>query len=142
MGLLLDTNILSELRKGKKADQHVRQWAQTIAHTPQYISVLSLGEINKSIGIIHRKDPTQAQMLQEWLNGIEIRYADCLLPVCTQVSKVWGQLQSQRSLPVIDGLLAATAQVHHLSIATRNSIDFKDLGVAVVNPFDPVNPIF
>ncbi len=136
MAILLDTNILSELRKGNRADPHVLAWQLRVQGEKQMISVLSLGEIRKGIESVRRKDSDQAKALERWLSGIELNFARETLPICGRVATEWGRLNSARSLPVIDGLLAATARVHGLRIATRNVTDFKGLGVTVENPFE------
>jgi predicted nucleic acid-binding protein len=136
MGILLDTNILSELRKGGSANPNVRAWQARVRTETQWLSVLSLGEIRQGIETIRRKDLRQANALEDWLSGIELNFAGEILPVCGQVAAEWGRLNATRSLPVIDGLLAATASVHRLRIATRNVSDFIDTGVLVENPFE------
>jgi predicted nucleic acid-binding protein len=135
MSWLLDTNILSELRKGARADPKVREWAQRECLQRQWVSVLSLGEIRKGIELIRVKDPHQAEHLDDWLHRLSIEYRDFILPVCGQVAEQWGRLQAVRSLPVVDSLLAATASVHRLRLVTRNTADFQGLGVEVINPF-------
>jgi predicted nucleic acid-binding protein len=132
---LLDTNVLSELRKGDRADLRVKKWVIRERYQQQWVSVLSLGEIRKGIELLRRKDPDQAKHLDTWLNQLSTEYADRILPVCSRVADLWGQLQSTRTLPVIDSLLVATATVHHLRIATRNISDFEGLGIEVVDPF-------
>ena len=135
MGYLLDTNILSELRKGPKADPQVIEWAQRVRHQRQTISVRSLGEIRKGIAIIGRRDSVQATALDTWLQELSRVYASDILPVCSRVAEEWGYLNAKRNLPVIDGLLAATAIVHGLQIATRNVKDFEGMGLRLENPF-------
>ena len=136
MGWLIDTNILSELRKGRRADARVLAWADSVRFEPQFISVLSLGEIRKGIEMVRSKDAKQALALEAWMENLKSGYAEAVLPVCSRVADVWGHLQAERTLPVIDGLLAATARVHYLKIATRNTEDFQELGIDVVNPFE------
>lgn len=135
MGVLLDTNVLSELRKGSRADTNVRAWVEKVAREPQWISVLSLGEIRQGIERIRLKDPAQADVLEAWLNTLEREYPETILPVCGRVAAEWGWLNGRRTRPVIDGLLIATARVHGLRIATRNVKDFVDAGVGLENPF-------
>ncbi len=135
-GYLLDTNILSELRKGARAHPAVRRWAAGTAREIHKVSVLSLGEIRKDIDILQRRSPQQARVLNSWLDRLRTNYADDLLPIESQIVDRWGRLEATRSLAVIDGLLAATALVHDLVLATRNTRDFTDTGVSLVNPFD------
>lgn len=135
MGYLLDTNILSELRRGERCDANVAAWARATAPQGHYLSVLSLGEIRKGIELLRQRSPEQAELLEKWLIRVESEYAECLLPVSNEIAQRWGRLNAMRTLPVIDGLLAATALEHHLTVATRNSGDFPD-SVASVNPFN------
>jgi predicted nucleic acid-binding protein len=136
MGYLLDTNILSELRKGERADKNVLVWAEQIHRDRQVISVLSFGEIEKGIRIIKRRDVDQAIVLTHWKNQLQQIFANETVPVCSRIAQKWGEISAQRSLPVIDGLLAATALVHHLTLATRNIRDFSGLDLKIVNPFE------
>lgn len=140
MGYLFDTNILSELRKGNQANPNLMQWVRRIEKERQTVSVLSLGEIQKGIAVLERKDPTQAKILDHWLSDMEKAYAADILPVCNRVAHEWGRLNAQRTLPVIDGLLAATARVHGLQLVTRNVGDFQNLDLVVINPFER-NPL-
>jgi toxin FitB len=139
MGYLLDTNVLSELRRGRRCDLNVATWARSTANEGHFISVLSLGEIRKGIEILHRRSPEQAEQLEIWLSKLESGYLESILPVSNQVSQRWGRLNAQRTLPVIDGLLAATASEYRLTVATRNTADFAG-AVAFVNPFLPPVP--
>ena len=136
MAWLLDTNIVSELRKGRHANENVRAWASSIQLERQYISVLTLGEINRGILKISDKDHGQAESLTVWFTRLKIQFAGDVLPVSAAVAEQWGKLNAQRTLPVVDGLLAATALILRLRIATRNSTDFEGTGVKVRNPFD------
>lgn len=136
MPYLLDTNILSELRRGRRCDPGVKRWATSASGDQHYISVLSLGEIRKGIEVLRRRAPGQCPAFEQWLSKLQSDYDANLLPIDDAVAERWGRLMAERSLPVIDGLLAATALVHELTVATRNIGDFKDLGVEWVNPFD------
>jgi len=132
---LLDTNVLSELRKGRRADSAVRRWAVSTAAATHKISVLSLGEIRKGIETIGRRAPDQAEVLASWLDRLHDDYGDDLLAISPGIADRWGRLNAVRTLPVIDGLLAATAMEHDLILATRNTSDFQDTGVSLTNPF-------
>lgn len=136
MPYLLDTNILSELRKGRRCDSHVQEWAQATAKVRHYISVLSLGEIRKGIEILRRRAPKQCPAYEKWLLSLETEYEADILPITDSISDQWGRLMAKQTLPVIDGLLAATALTHELTVATRNTSDFKNSEVKVVNPYD------
>jgi toxin FitB len=132
---LLDTNILSETRK-RKAATGVTDW---IAATPPellHVSVLTLGEIEHGIMRIRgRGDHEQAVGLERWLREVELGFADRILPVTLPVASAWGRQQHSQPLPVIDGLIAATAKVNGLTVVTRNARDFERSGVQVLNPF-------
>jgi toxin FitB len=132
---LLDTNILSETRR-RKAATGVTDW---IAATPPallHVSVLTLGEIEHGIMRIRgRGDHEQAVGLERWLREVELGFADRILPVTLPVISAWGRQQHSQPLPVIDGLIAATAKVNGLTVVTRNAKDFERSGVQVLNPF-------
>jgi toxin FitB len=132
---LLDTNILSETRK-RKAATGVTDW---IAATPPellHVSVLTLGELEHGIMRIRgRGDHEQAVGLERWLREVELGFADRILPVTLPVASAWGRQQHSQPLPVIDGLIAATARVNGLTVVTRNARDFERSGVQVLNPF-------
>lgn len=101
-----------------------------------FISVLTLGEIREGIELVRRRDPTQAIALERWLREIELNFADHILPLTQNIADQWGRLAATRPLPVIDGLLAATAFTHSLAFVTRNAADVRHTGVSVLNPFD------
>jgi toxin FitB len=132
---LLDTNILSETRRRQPASG-VTSW---IAATPPerlHVSVLTLGEIEQGISRIRdRGDTEQAVGLERWLREVEIGFADRILPITLPVAAAWGRQQHAQPLPVIDGLIAATAQVNSLTVVTRNAKDFEGTGVQILNPF-------
>jgi predicted nucleic acid-binding protein len=137
---LVDTNILSEIRKGKACDASVRSWWGAVAADEVYISVLVLGEIRRGIELRRRNDPVQANVLGAWLTRLETVYVDRILNVDTAVADLWGRLQVPNPLPVVDGLLAATALVHDLTLVTRNVGDVSTTGVRAVDPFASVPP--
>lgn len=135
MTYLLDTNILSETRK-RRPSAGVSSW---IAATPpgrMHVSVLTLGEIEQGIARIrNRGDRSQAAALERWLGDIATGFGDRVLPVTFPVAAAWGRQQAAQPLPVIDGLIAATARVHGMTVVTRNVKDFELAGVQVLNPF-------
>jgi toxin FitB len=132
---LLDTNVLSETRKRQPA-AGVADW---IAATPPerlHVSVLSLGEIEHGITRIRgRGDRRQAAAMERWLRDVETGFEDRILPVTLLVAAAWGRQQYAQPLPVIDALIAATAQVHAMTVVTRNVKDFEPTGVQVFSPF-------
>lgn len=135
MGYLLDTNILAELRK-RKRDPRVDAWVRTVHRGSLYTSVLVLGEVRRGCENVRRRDPAQAERLDQWLQQLRQDFDDRVLPVTVRIADLWGHLNVPDRLPAVDGLLAATAQAHGLTLATRNTKDVKRSGTALVNPFD------
>jgi hypothetical protein len=135
MAILVDTNVLSELRKGRRADANVLRWYQGVEDADLYLSVLVLGEIRCGIERVRKRDRAAATALERWLDRLTTRYSSQVLPVDETVADVWGTLDAQYQLPAIDGLLAATALAHDMTLATRNTKDVQRAGVRVVNPF-------
>jgi toxin FitB len=132
---LVDTNVLSEIRKRDRADLGVRRWFAATAEDSLFLSVLVLGEIRQGVERKRNRDPASAKHLELWLNGLETTFADRLLHVDGVVADVWGRLNAIRPLPGADGLLAATAIVHGLTLVTRNTDDFARVRVPLMNPF-------
>jgi toxin FitB len=133
---LLDTDVLSELRKGSRASVKVRNWAASTLRDRHYISVLSLGEIRKGIELLRKKSPGKCPEFERWLTQLHTDYAEDIIPISEEVAERWGRLSAIRTFPVMDGLIAATALEQGLTIATRNVIDFKSSGVETFNPFE------
>ena len=134
-GFLLDTNILSELRKENRCDAGVRQWFEGAASDELFISVLVLGEIRQGIERIRRRDAVQARALEKWLRWISAEFADRVLSVDERVADQWGRLGVRQPVPVLDALLAATAIAHDLTVVSRDEDGFRNTSVRVVNPF-------
>lgn len=139
MSYLIDTNVLSELRR-KQPDAHVVAWLKQRPRQSLYLSVLTLGEIRKGI---ERLDNVQGSsrraLLVDWLEQeLPIYFLGRMLPIDAQVADRWGRLQNDagRPLPAIDGLLAATALQHNLTLVTRNVKDFTGLNLDVINPWE------
>jgi predicted nucleic acid-binding protein len=138
-GFLLDTNCISELVRSKP-EPRVLEWMEAADESLLYLSVLTLGEIRKGIaGLPQSKRRTH---LETWL-GLELqaRFTGRILPIDAAVSDRWGLLTAEakragRSLPAIDGLLAATAIHHNLTIVSRNVSDFADTPVPILNPWE------
>ena len=135
MPYLLDTNVLSELRKGRRASPEVLGWAEARRRDAHYVSVLSLGEVRRGIEMLRGSERARRAELEAWLGRLGDEYADAILGVSAAVADRWGRLGAGRPLPVVDGLLAATALEHGLTLVTRNGKDFRGLGVKVENPF-------
>ena len=134
-GFLLDTNVVSELRKGAKANSNVLTWARAVDQRQLFISVLVFGEIRKGLETLRRKDPVQAQALEKWLEGLRSMFSERNLPITDQIADIWGRNSADMPSPVIDSLLAATAIEHNLTLVTRNIQHVQKSGAKVFNPF-------
>ncbi len=136
MSFLVDTNVISELRKGDRADSACRAWLSAVADEEIFLSVLTVGEIRQGVERIRRRDVAAASALDSWLARLVEAHRDRLVPVDRLIAEEWGRLNVPDRLPVVDGLLAATAKVTGHVVATRNVGDFAATGVDLVNPFD------
>jgi predicted nucleic acid-binding protein len=134
---LIDTNIISEVRKGERCDPNVANWYEKIEDASLYLSVLVIGEIRKTIKSVRPRDNAKANAIENWLVAVDKAFGERILPIDRAVANEWGRLNATRPLPVIDGLLAATAKIHRLTLVTRNTADIADLGVHILNPFEP-----
>lgn len=136
MRFLIDPNVLSELRKGRRCDPNVARWAGAHPTENVFLSVLVLGEIRQGIERARRRDPDKARALERWLGAVRRAFEDRVVPVDHLVADEWGRINVPDPLPVIDGLLAATARVHSLTLVTRDTGDLSRRGVPVLNPFE------
>jgi predicted nucleic acid-binding protein len=137
VSLLLDTNVLSELRKGQRANKSVMKWFEGVPEEEVHLSVLVVGELRRGIERVRARDTRQAGALETWLRRVSREHAERILPVDFRVAEEWGRLTALRSGSVIDTLMAATAQVFGLVLVTRNTKDVAWTGVSCLNPFDP-----
>jgi len=133
---LIDTNIISEVRKGAKCDPNVATWYERIDDAEIYLSVLVLGEIRKGVERARVTDAAQARALENWLTSITGSFSERILPIDQAVADEWGRMSAARPVPTIDALMAATAKVHRMVLVTRNVSDMADLGADFVNPFE------
>jgi predicted nucleic acid-binding protein len=133
---LIDTNVISEIRKGTQCSANVTAWYARIEDESLYLSALVLGEIRKGIERARPKDPTKARNLEKWLVAVASAFSGRILPIDAPVAEEWGRMNAIRPVPVIDGLLAATAKIHGMTLVTRNVDDVADLGTALINPFE------
>lgn len=137
MNYLIDTNVISEVRKGGKCDPNVAAWWESVDDADIYLSVLVLGEIRKGVERARPNDPAQARALEKWLTTVAESFAERILPVDQAVADEWGRMSARRPVSTVDAQLAATARVHGMTLATRNVSDVADLGAEFVNPFEP-----
>jgi len=135
VSFLLDTNILSELRKGRRASTRVVAWIESVDDEDLWTSVLVIGELRQGVERRRVRDPVTAAHLERWLDTIIESYGDRLLSIDNAVADRWGRMNVPDPLPVIDGLLAATAMTHDLTLVTRNIRDIRRTGVKHLNPF-------
>ncbi|MHB8522835.1 MAG: PIN domain-containing protein [Limisphaerales bacterium] len=140
-GFLLDTNLLSELRKQSRCDPGVRNWVESATAEDLFVSVLVLGEIRQGVERIRRRDQNQARSLEEWLQSLSTEFIDRILPVDERVADQWGRLGLRQPVPTVDALLAATALVHDLTVVSRDEDGFRNTGVRVINPFSKPKPV-
>lgn len=135
MTYLIDTNIISEVRKGDRCDARVAAWYASIVDEDLFLSSLVLGEIRKGVELARPRDPAKASALERWLQDVEAAFNGRILGVDNAVADQWGRMSAVRPVPVVDGLLAATALVNGLTLVTRNDRDVSGLGATVLNPF-------
>ena len=139
-GFLIDTNVLSEYNRPGGPDPGVKRWLETTDRQTQFVSVLTLAEIQKGIELLDAG--RRRTQLEEWLTQtLEAWFAGRILAVDRQVSARWALLVAQgsragRPLPTVDSLIAATALAYDLTIVTRNTRDFEGCGVAIFNPWE------
>jgi predicted nucleic acid-binding protein len=136
---LLDTNVVSELRKAKagKADSGVTCWARSVPAGSLFLSAIVILELELGTLLVERRDPSQGALLRDWLdNHVLPAFARRILPVDTAVARRAAALHVPDPRPFRDGLIAATALVHGMTVVTRNLVDFKSTGAMLLNPWD------
>jgi predicted nucleic acid-binding protein len=135
---LVDTDVISEARKGAKAHPGVREFFRTAAKedTALYLSAITIGELRRGVEKIrHRGDNDQAGKLEHWLHRISRDYADAILAFDQEMAQVWGRLRVPHPENPLDKQIAATALIHDLVVVTRNTAHFEATGARVLNPF-------
>lgn len=134
---LLDTNVISAVRKGERSP---RAWLEAQRAQPMYLSVVTIGEIERGIETLAQRGETdRVAELRQGLRQVLLTFADRVLPVDIRISQIWGKLTAGPTAPLADALIAATAESHDLILATRNVRDFERFeGVRIVNPW--MNP--
>jgi len=139
MNFLLDTNVISELRKrSDRMDANVASWATELNADDAFISAVTISELSQWVAATSRRDGPQGALLDRWLNErVLLTYAGHILPLDTDVALITGRLHVPDPRDYRDAFIAATAIHHDLTVATRNVKDFEPIGVPVLNPFDP-----
>jgi toxin FitB len=132
---LVDTNVVSELKRGRKAATAVAKWFESLPPEQVFTSVVVLGEVRRGIELIARRDRPQAEILDRWYVGMRRRLGTRVLAVDEPIMMMWSRISAPDPLPAYDGLLAATALVHDMTVATRNTSDFRRVGAKVVDPW-------
>lgn len=135
---LLDTNVVSELRKAKagKADPKVTRWAKDTSTLSLFISVITLLELEMGVLQIERRDSLQGAMLREWLDlHVLPAFQNRILPIDELVARQCARFHIPNPMSERDALIAATAQVHHMTVVTRNISDFQASGIPLLNPW-------
>jgi len=132
---LVDTVVLSELRK-RKRDDRLASWIKKQRTSDLYLSVVTIGEIEGGIVLQRERDRDFATALASWLDRVLALYGERVLPLDLQIARRWGQLSATLGNDSADLMIAATALEHGLTVVTRNVSDFKPTGVAILNPFD------
>ncbi|HEY8037421.1 MAG TPA: type II toxin-antitoxin system VapC family toxin [Methylobacter sp.] len=136
---LLDTNVVSELRKAKsdKADKNVVSWANSVPATSLFLSVISILEIETGLLLVERRDPLQGAVLRSWLNAHVLpAFSERILVIDTAVALCCAKLHVPDPRSDRDAIIAATALVHGMTVVTRNIDDFKPTGVEILNPWE------
>ena len=135
MKYLLDTNVLSEVRR-PRGDANVKRWISSMPAGDLYISVLTLGEVRRGIGLLGRRGRAQAEIYEAWLTTVLRDYEDRILPIDAEAAEEWGRMNVPDPIPIVDGLMAATARVRNMTFVTRNTSGVARTGVRLLDPFD------
>lgn len=135
---LIDTDVISEARKGVKANAGVRGFFASAVResTPLYLSVITLGELRQGVERIrYRGDRAQASTLERWLQRVTAVYSDAIVPFEEETADIWGRLRVPHAENPLDKQIAATALLYDLTVVTRNTVDYEPTGVRLLNPF-------
>lgn len=135
MSYLVDTNVLSEARKPRRANAGVTGWLAATPPEQLHLSVLVVGEVRRGTDALARRDPRAAAVFEDWLRAVRREYAERILPITEEIAQQWGRTNAVRPIPAVDGLMAATAVVHDLTFVTRDERDVEGTGARTLNPF-------
>jgi toxin FitB len=136
---LIDTDVISEMRKGAKANAGVRAFFTNASRNniDLYLSAVTIGELRQGVELIrHRGDKAQSARLERWLDTLTVEFADSILPFDQEAAQIWGRLRAPHPENPLDKQIAATALLHNLTVVTRNTDHYEPTGVAISNPFD------
>jgi toxin FitB len=136
---LLDTNVVSEARKGARANEGVRRFLAQVRRVQAavFLSVVTVGELRRGVELIRgRGDVAQAGRLESWLDATLAAYSEAILPIDVEVAQLWGRLRAPRPEHALDKFIAATALIHDLAVVSRNACDFAGTGARCIDPFD------
>lgn len=134
-GYLLDTNVISEIRK-PNCDTAVAAWAASVPGDDLFLSALVVGEIRRGANLLRIRDPKRAASYDRWLAEIRRSFIDRILPIDEEIAEEWGRIGAAVTLPAVEGLISATAKVRGMVMVTRNLRDFAPAGVQCLNPFE------
>jgi predicted nucleic acid-binding protein len=134
VSFLLDTNVISELRRARP-NRRVVDWFDSVPASRVFLSVMVIGELRQGVERLSRRDPARAEAIGQWLGQLLTTYGDRIAPVTTEVAETWGRLNGPGQVPVVDGLLAATALVRDWTLVTRNISDMRSTGARLLDPF-------
>ncbi|GAA5105383.1 type II toxin-antitoxin system VapC family toxin [Haloechinothrix salitolerans] len=138
MSYLIDTDVVVEIRKSEP-DRGVAAWWERVSAHELFLSAVTIGELQRGAERLRQRgDDAEASRLHDWLGGIVTRFDDRILPVTAAVTSAWGRQDSTQPIPVLDGLIAATASVNGLAVVTRRSGDMAMAGARVLNPYAAV----
>ena len=135
MSYLLDTNVVSELRK-RRANRNVVAWLRQRRPGELFLSVLTIGELRRGVERVRRRDPATANVLAGWLTRTSIEFRDRIVGVDKAIAERWGTLGTRDPVPAVDGLIAATALERNLVVVTRDRKHFERIGVPHLDPFE------
>jgi predicted nucleic acid-binding protein len=135
VNFLVDTNVVSELRRDRDTAPAIAAWFKALRPEQIFTSVVVLGEIRRGIELLARRDKPQAGMLERWYASMRHRLGSRVLAVDEPVMMMWSRISVPDPLPAYDGLIAATALVHDMTVVTRNTADFRRVGVAAIDPW-------
>jgi hypothetical protein len=135
---LVDTDVISEARKGERANAGVRSFFQKAKEgdTPLFLSAVTIGELRQGVETIRlRGDRSQAERLERWLERITTEYSESILAFDEEIAQIWGRLRAPHPMNPLDKQIAATALIYDLTVATRNTAHYGPTGVKLLNPF-------